>query len=831
MGELPPTSYTSLLPSLTLEEKISLLSGCDFSTTPGVPRLSIPHIRVADSINGIRPSGIESRLATAAFPSTTCYASTWDTSLLFRLGQELAHQARLKSAQVVLSPTINIHRDPRAGRNFECFSEDPLISGNLAAAIVRGIQSKGVGACPKHFVANDAETSRQFYDVQENVDGRTLREVYLAAWQYLLRGCEPEGIMSAYNKVAGTFCSEHADLYQNVLRKDWGFKGIVMSDWFAVHDTVAPVKAGLDLEMPFPVFRGGRLAAKVKEGEVSEAEIDASVLRMLELRDRTRACHSDGPERSDIREETGEIAHEIARDGMVLLKNEGGALPIQKSATVALIGEFAKEPVITGGGSASCIPQYRRSPLEILREKFQKVEFAQGVRTRRIIPAVPKEKARASNGQPGVDIVIYNDDHPDEEVFSEVSENSAIWMLGRFKPGVKVPGSHIRLTTTLTPTTTGSHTLAVRCTGSFTLTINDEEVLSGPAVPIPTEQFIFNHILLEVRVEIPMEANAQYIIKLIMQGPSKLSIGEPTPYAATLAFEEAYSEDNVIEEAVSVARSSDISVIYAGRNAQYESEGFDLDTIELPANQTRLVRAVAAASRKTVLVLHAGNPIDVSHVIGKVDAVLLAHFPGQEGARAAADLLTGSASPSGKLATTWFKTLEDAPTFQHFPPKRQEDGKVTVEYKEGVGVGYRAGGLEGRVRWPFGHGLSYTSFSYRGLEVKVDDTAREPKLRCAVLVKNDGKVEGKEVVQVYVTPTSGSDVWRPERELKGFTKTKVLAPGEEVHVEVEMQLDLCTSYWDETERSWKILPGRYGVVVGSEKSSFEVAEGRKWNHL
>ncbi|KAL1601774.1 hypothetical protein SLS60_006689 [Paraconiothyrium brasiliense] len=825
------THFASLLHELTLEEKVALLSGRDFSTAAGVARLGIPPLRVADSVCGIRPSGLDANITTASFPNTACYGSTWDSELLGRLGEELARQARLKSAQVVLGPTINIHRDPRAGRNFECFSEDPLISGVLASAIVNGIQRGGVGACPKHFVANDAETLRHFYDVKEKVNGRPLREIYLAAWQHLLRNSDPEGVMTAYNKVDGTFCSEHAELYQEVLRGDWGYKGITMSDWFAVHDTVAPIKAGLDLEMPFPVFRGGRLIAKVKAGEVSEAEIDARALKMLELRDHTRACHSEEPERSVITKETGDLAREIARSGMVLLKNKESTLPIANSATLALIGEFAKSPVCTGGGSASCIPQYRHSPLDVLSKEFKSVEYAQGVRTRRIVPTVRKDRIRAKNGSPGVDIAFYNNDNLEEVVFSESSEEGRVWMLGKFKPGLKIPGSHVRLSTTLIPSTTGLHTLAVRCTGSFTLTVDGKEVSSGPAIPISTEQFIFNHILLEVRTVVQMQAQTEYKVELIMQGPEKLSIGEPTPYAAALCFEEAYSEDDAIEEAVSIARNSDVSIIYAGRNEEYESEGFDLQTIELPANQTRLIRAVAAASRKTVLVLHAGNPIDVSEVIDEVDAVLLAHFPGQEGALAAADLLTGRFCPSGKLATTWFKTLSDAPSAAHFPPKRQEDGSVTVEYAEGVGVGYRAAGCKDAVRWPFGYGLTYTSFVYRGLEVSIDGLAQDSKLTCSVLVRNSGNVEARDVVQIYITPISSTDVWRPTRELKGFTKTKALASGEEVIVAVEIQLDMACSFWDEVGRAWKVEPGTYGVIVGDQRTSFEVAEERVWNHL
>jgi beta-glucosidase len=635
--------------------------------------------------------------------------------------------------------------------------------------------------------------------------------------------------ISRYNKVDGTFCSEHAELYQNVLRGDWGYKGIIMSDWFAVHDTVAPIKAGLDLEMPFPVFRGERLIEKVKAGEVSEAEIDARATKMLELRDRISTCQSTEPERSVISEATGDLAREIACSGMVLLKNNNSTLPATTRSTVALIGEFAQDPVCTGGGSASCIPQYRHSPLDIFRNTFTHVNFAQGVRTRRIIPVIPKERTRAKNGMPGVDIAYYNNDKPEEPVVLQSGEEGRVWMLGKFKPGLKVPGSHVQLSTTLVPATTGYHTLAVRCTGSFILRVDDKEIFSGPTIPITTEQFIFNHILLEVRTQVSMQAQNEYKIELIMQGPEKLSIGEPTPYAAALCYEEAYSEPEAIQRAVTIARDSDMSIIYAGRNDQYESEGYDLESIELPANQTRMIHAVAAASRKTVLVLHAGNPIDISDVIDDVDAVLLAHFPGQEGARAAADLLTGRVSPSGKLATTWFKTISDAPTVAHFPPRKHEDGSVKVVYAEGVSVGYRAAELKDKVRFPFGYGLTYTSFVYRAIKASVDIITQE--LTCSVMVKNSGEVAAKDVVQVYVVPPSGTILLRPEMELKGFTKTRLLAPGEEIAIIVKIQLDMACSYWDEAEKAWRIEPGTYGVVIGCQRTSFEVFKTKVWNHL
>ncbi|EUC40256.1 glycoside hydrolase family 3 protein [Bipolaris oryzae ATCC 44560] len=498
--------FASLLSELTLEEKVTLISGRDFSAVAGVARLGIPPLRVAESTCGTGPGGQEA-----------------------------------------------------------------------------------------HFVGNDAETLRHYYDVKEKVNGRPLREIYLAAWY------------------------GHAKLYQDVLRGDCNFKGIVISDWFAVHDAVAPIKAGLDLEMPLPVFRGVQLVGKVKAGEVFEAETNAQALKMLELRDRTRACHSEELERSVISEATGDLARSIACSSMVLLENENCTLPVATSSTVALVGEFAKDP---------------------------------GVRTRCIIPMVSKEQTWAKSGTPGVDIAYHNNDSPEK-----------------------------------------------------TLMMDGKEIAPGPAILITMEQFIFNHILLEVWTQISTQTQTAYRIEFIMQGPEKLSIGEPTPYAAAFCFEE---------------------------------------------------------------------------VIDHADAVLLAHFPGQEDACAAADLLTGCVSPSGKFATTWFKTL-----------------------------------------FPFGYGLTYRSFVYRGFEVSIDDSTHDPEPEFSVSTKDIGKRVAKDVVQVYITPPSNRIPWRPEMELKGFARTRLLAPGEEVTTIISIRLDMAFSYWDEVETGWGIEPG----------TSFEISKGKIWNHL
>lgn len=633
----------------------------------------------------------------------------------------------------------------------------------------------------------------------------------------------------SYNKVGGDFCSENKPL-MDVVRNDWGYKGIFMSDWFGTHNTVEPIKAGLDLEMPFPIWRGGRLVEAVQSGRVTMDEIDARVIKMLDVRERTKPSHRTDPEYSEPNDETIKVIRDLAAGGIVLLKNENDALPI-KSPKVALIGEFAKSPVVTGGGSASCNPQYNISPFDALKKVVgdeATVEYALGVRTRRIIPPAPKELLQAANGQPGVDIKYFNDGTP-EPFLEEQLNKPAVWMLGDYKKGLKIIGSHLELTTKLTPPSTGKHTLAVRATGTFSLTVDGKEVLTGKQPDVTTEQTLFNHTLLEFRTEVPLDGGKSYDIKLSMRSRDKMTVNEPTPYAVTFCFEEYYSEADAIAEAAEVAKNSEVSVIFAGRDGQYESEGFDLDSIKMPANQAALIKAVAAVSKKTVLVLQSGNPIDVSEFVDDVDAVLAAHFYGQEGPNAIADILSGKVNPSGRLATTWFKKLEDAPSFGSFPAVKAADGSVSLKYAEGLQMGYRHPDTS-RVRWPFGHGLSYTTFGYSDLKVSTEENDASPsKLVASVKVTNTGSVAGREVVQLYVTPAATS-VWRPARELKGFKKL-LLQPGESKHVAIEVDLKAAGSYWDEEKRAWSLDEGEYGVVVCDLSAKFSVTKAAIWNHL
>jgi len=327
-----------------------------------------------------------------------------------------------------------------------------------------------------------------------------------------------------------------------------------------------------------------------------------------------------------------------------------------------------------------------------------------------------------------------------------------------------------------------------------------------------------------------MNAGQAYAIKLVTQN-GKLLVMEPTANGAAIAFEEYLDEHKAIAEAASLASDSDITVIYAGRDGQYESEGFDLDTTLLPDNQNEMIKAVAAASKCTVLVLHCGNPIDVSPFVDDVDAILNAHFPGQEGAQALVDILLGKVNPSGKLATTWFNQFTDALSLEFFPAK-QNGEKFEIRYEEGLQVGYRADKAQAKVRWPFGFGLSYTTFGYSDLTVKEvnGQSPLDSVLECTVTVTNTGNRMGKEVVQLYVSPPATAGLWRPTRELRGFTKVS-LEPGESKVVHVQIESKIGCSYWDESQGCWRLESGLYSARVAECSTEFRIAEGVTWTGL
>ncbi|RDW87086.1 glycoside hydrolase family 3 protein [Aspergillus mulundensis] len=827
-GRLP---YPELLQALTLEEKVALLSGSDFVRSTGIPRLDIPPLKIVDSINGVKGSDLHHGTPTAVFPSSTLYGSTWNNALMEELGACLAQQAKLKSAQVILGPTINIHRDPRGGRNFECFSEDPLLSGQLAAAIVRGIQSQGLAACPKHFACNESEFKRRSYDVAEDYNGRTVREIYLAAFQELLRGCEPAALMISYNKLNGVHTTESPFL-KDMLRDEWKYNGCLVSDWFATKSTAASMNAGLDLEMPGPtVFRGQRLIDAVRDGLVEEKAVDESAARVLALVEAARSSVSGAPERSEIRPETNALALRIASEGIVLLKSDHYVLPLdmRRAPKIAVVGVPATEPVISGGGSASAPPQYIQRPLDCLREAHpvpSLIQYVRGVNTNRIVPTVPLAQTMSQTGEPGFDIAYYNSGC-DEPAYTERQAVPVVAMVRDLKPGLEETGFRYEISTTITPASTGVHTLAARVTGAFLLFVDNELVGSlSEQAEVSMEDFLFEPARLEHRISVPMVAGKSYHVRLVTNARiPKENDYEPTPHGAVLCYEEYVNERASIAEAVQAASSADVSIIFAGRNHEYESEGFDLVSNSLPDAQVKLIKAVAAVSHRTVLVLNCGNPINVSPFVDDVDAVLNAHFPGQEGGQAVTDILTGKTNPSGRLATTWPKQFdqEHVPSFDHFPARLTDDG-YKIQYAEGVQVGYRHPGVERTAQWQFGFGLSYTTFEYS--ELVISEVAHA-SITVSIGVKNTGIYPGHEVVQAFVVPPK-ANVWRPARELKGYAKVWLL-PGEARRVSIELQKKDAFSYWDEAIKQWKVEAGTYRLVAGPLSEAWTVEKEVTWS--
>ncbi|KAJ5929911.1 hypothetical protein N7466_005404 [Penicillium verhagenii] len=760
------------------------------------------------------------------------------------LGEEIAFQAKAKSVQVVLGPNINLHRDPRAGRNFEAFSEDPLVTGQLAAAIVNGIQSQGVGACVKHFVANESETVRRRYNVDESGNNRTMREIYLRTFQYLLQRSNPVAIMTAYNALDGHFCSENP-LIKTLLRDEWKYDGCMMSDWYGTKTTLA-LNAGLDLEMPGPsVFRGSKLMDAINDKRISEESLDAAVTNVLTMIDRTITSQSNKKEESPICNRTSAMALKTASEGIVLLKNERNILPLESNdniSTVALIGAAAIRPSTTGGGSACAKPQYLKTPLQCFQDVYtdpKQVSFAYGVNSNDVVPVMPVGIMQARNGLPGANVDYYLDES-DRVIYSEHSEQPVVVMLGKLKPGLTQNGFYFAIETTVTVRESGNHKLAVQATGEFSLSVDGIEILSKPVPVMTVEDFLFEPKKLQTIVEFKMEAERPY--KFILKTHSRdvpSANGEISPHSAKLCFEEEHNDRVAISEAVKIAADSDYSVIFGGRTHEHESEGFDLKTLKLPESQVRMIKAVSSVSEKTILVLHCGNPIDVSDFVEDVDVVMVAHFPGQEGAQAIVDIITGKTNPSGKLATTWPMRLDEScvPSFGSFPAKDVGNGPV-IRYREGLQMGYRSPNSGSAARWPFGYGLSYSSFDYKNLKVlshgeideRISVETLEGAVTIAIDVQNTSEIAGYEVVQVFGEPPVDAVVWKPRFELIAFSKIW-LEPSETKRVGMTVLKRDISGYWDSASRCWRSLNGTYKITSGSCAAYLHIEDMGTWNGL
>ncbi len=757
---------------LSLEQKVRLLTGADFWALHDEPAARLRRVVTSDGPAGVRGERWDEREPSANVPSPTLLAATWDEERIERLGRLLASEARRKGVDVVLAPMVNLHRTPYGGRHFESFSEDPLLTARIGAAYVRGLQEEGVAATVKHFVANDSETER--FTLEARVDERPLRELYLAPFEHIVRDAGAWTVMAAYNAVNGPTMTE-SPMLQDILHDEWGWDGLVMSDWTATRSTEAAGNAALDLAMPGPQSPwGDALVEAVRDGRVDESRIDEKVVRLLRLAARVGALEGVEPAAAPARRWSDEeIAAELratAAAGFVLARNDG-VLPLAGVSTVAVLGPSAAVARTLGGGSATVFPPYTVSPLEGLEAAGFEVTHARGVKAHTRLP-----QATAEHLPDGVQVRFLG--AGDAELGAEHRHGAAFTWLGTLPSGTRA----VELRATLHPTEPGEHVVGVTGVGRHRLTLDGEELFDarveltpgadlGEAVLRPPQ-----HGLL-----VTLEADRELILRYELEPDALMA-------AVHLNVEPpAGDEEAELERAVELAREADVAIVVVGTNEEVECEGVDRENLALPGRQDELVARVAEANPRTVVVVNAGAPVLLPWA-GDVAAILIAWFPGQEFGNALADVVTGAAEPGGRLPTTWPSTEEGLPSTQ------PRDG--VLPYEEGLFVGYRAFERDRREPlFPFGHGLGYTSWEYLSVEPRDGHVA--------VRLRNAGERPGREVVQVYASKPD-SAIERPPRWLAGFAIAEA-GPGEEVEVQVTIE-PRALQHWD---GGWTTEPGDF----------------------
>jgi beta-glucosidase len=718
--------------------RAGLLAGQDMWTLAGLAEIGLAELVMSDGPIGVRGRRWTAADPSIALPSPTALAATWDRELARRVGRVLAREAHRKGVHVLLAPTVNLHRSPLGGRHFEAYSEDPYLTGVIGTAYVQGVQDGGVGVTVKHFVANDAETDR--FTVDNVVDERTLRELYLAPFEAIVRDARPWGVMAAYNAVNGVSMTEHERLIGDVLRGEWGFDGVVVSDWLAARSTVGAIRGGLDLAMPGPrTVYGDALLAAVRSGEVEQRLVDEAARRVLRLAARagllSGAPAAVGAADRPAGLDGDALARELAARGCVLLRNEPvrgrRALPLDPAeygtatdtgagaadedddrvATrgVALIGAAGRDPRVLGGGSAQVFPDHVVSPLEGLRAVLPDT-----VPLEYVIGVDPTEELAPAGAGFTLEAVVL--DARERELGGEPLPGGQVQWLGDLPEGVVYEQVHaVEMRGEFVPRVTGEHRFGTRGTGGFRLSVAGKMLFDGVQADPHGDPFeaFFGGMAerggIELTVDEPVEVLLRYELppefaELPIQGVVfSLLHGEPLRDA-----------DELIDEAVTAAERAATAVVVVATTERVESEGFDRKDLRLPGRQDELVARVAAVNPHTVVVVNAGAPVEMPWR-EEVAAVLLAWFPGQEAGAALADVLVGAREPGGRLPTTWPARLADAPVTRVTPT----DGRLP--YDEGPFIGYRA--WERRPdgpapAYPFGHGLGYTEWEYTALEVR-----------------------------------------------------------------------------------------------------------------
>jgi len=795
----------SILGQMTTEEKIDLLGGVDDFYTRGVPRLGVPRFKMADGPLGVRNYG----------PSTTmaggiALAATWNPNLAESVGIEIGRDARARGVHFLLAPGVNIYRAPMNGRNFEYFGEDPFLASRIAVAYINGVQSQGVSATVKHFMGNNSEFDR--HNTDSVIDERAMREIYMPVFEAAVREAHIGAIMDSYNLTNGMHMTQNGYLNNDVVKKEWGFNGIVMSDWTSTYDAIGAANAGLDLEMPSGKFLNReKLLPAIQQGKVSIATIDDKVRRILRVGAQFGWLDRDQTDLSISRynRQGREVALQAARESMVLLKNQGPVLPIHKNniKSVALIGPDSYPAVPDGGGSARVQPFVAVSFLEGLTNYLGSavpVYYSRGVPTVSEMADATNFVVAPAGGQPGIRVEYFgNNELEGKPLLSRVEKHVNVG-----SPGFVFPDHTLsdRWTGYYVPTHPGSYDIFVESTGEdggfFRLYVDGRLVLDN----WKQNRAIMNATSLQLEVK-------PHKVVLEHHGrnewlDTRLRLG-------------VVPHDSVVEQqAKLLAAKADVVIVAVGFDPETESEGGDR-TFQLPPGQEQLIQEMGNANKNVAIVITSGGAVDMNSWLDKVPAVLQAWYPGQEGGTALAEILFGQVNPSGRLPVSFERRWEESPTHDSYYP---QDGTQRIVYKEGIFVGYRGYEHSGKKPlFPFGFGLSYTNFAYSNLSVTTGTTKGGSNnywwAEVAFEVANTGNQDGAEVAQVYVADKH-SKIERPVKELKGFAKVNLRA-GEKQRVTLKLD-QRALSYYDVQSKQWRVDPGDFEVLVGSSSEDIRL---------
>ncbi|MGA2216563.1 MAG: glycoside hydrolase family 3 C-terminal domain-containing protein [Terracidiphilus sp.] len=796
-----------MLAKLSLEQKIELIGGVDSMFTHAIPEINLPRFKMSDASVGVRTWG-----PTTAYAGGVALAATWDTGFARKLGESLGRDARARNVNFLLGPGVNIARSPVAGRNFEYLSEDPYLNATIVVPYIEGVQSQGVVATVKHYALNSQEYNR--HNVDSDAGERTMREIYLPAFEAAVTKGHVDAVMNSYNLINGVHATQNEFLNLKVLKGEWGFRGILMSDWDATYDSVGAANNGLDLEMPSPRFMNAKgLLPAVKNGTVKEATIDDKVLRLF--RTALRYGFLDRPQ-FDPADSTYSVADRAvalqgARESITLLKNDDHLLPLDPARikTVAIIGPNAW-PAVTGGGGSS------------EAQAFEPVSTLTGIANL----LGPNVHVLYSRGLPDAVTVIRSThwegpvtaaDYPSKD-FTGTPETAAQQFFGdtgrrRRAPAPDNAGRSIRYTASYKAAKDGKYLVLTTSQGWGTSVnvLADGKVLETPP---HAEGQVPPFWTLDLKAGQTVNLQADYVP------------GENARFGLGIAYE----PDLVMADATEFARLADVAVVAVGFSPETESEGSDR-TFELPWGQDALIQAVAAANPHTIVTLTGGVGADTRAWLGNVPALLQIYYPGQEGGAAVAEVLLGKHNPEGKLPVSFDRSWQEDPSYAYYYPVKGADTSLHVtepghnpvdyviphvKYDDKLMVGYRYWTTTGKhPLYPFGFGLSYTTFSFSNLEAP-KTAASGSTIPVSFDVTNTGSVEGAEVAQLYISDPSAKAT-RPERELKGFEKVR-LAPGETKHVTLELDAR-AFSYWDEAKHNWTIDPGKFIIRVGDSSEN------------